>query len=453
MAKAPRASRAVQASTSASRSSTATREVGSARESELQRASAAYVQLQQQVGLDVREASALFDQARQSRLAWGDRIVTPLARQSHRCRGIVRRGRELVPLRPREQPAADRGARARAGDRRRRAARAGAYRARRRDRMPGRERRSAVNRERYRVACLVATVVLASCSRDAAPQASATPAAKVTAAVPEAALTTLTLTSEAQKRLGIETARAEHRTIARSRSVGGEIVPAGGAQITVTAPVAGTLGADSRMPAVGSHVEKGQVVLDAGAAGARRTRRAHRGRASRGGGGGASGDGGEARRARAATGAGRLGQSEGRRRSTGRSRRCGRGAEGGPGSTRAGCSTCERIGRDPARRAAYRLAPHLACDAGASRQCRRTVVRPRCPGDGLAACPTLRGRHRHHRSTSAGRSRAIGRAIRACGAWLPHRSPPRRRQMRRPPASTSFTASPIAIGHCIPDNA
>ena len=47
-------------------------------ESELQRASAAYVQLQQQVRLDVREASALFDQARQSRLAWADKIVTPL---------------------------------------------------------------------------------------------------------------------------------------------------------------------------------------------------------------------------------------------------------------------------------------------------------------------------------------------------------------------------------------
>ena len=118
-----------------------------------------------------------------------------------------------------------------------------------------------MNRERYQVACLVATVFLASCSRNAAPQASATPAAKVSAAVPEATLTTITLTGEAQKRLGIETARAEHRTIARTRSVGGEIVPAGGALITVTAPVAGTLGADSRVPAVGSHVEKGQIVL------------------------------------------------------------------------------------------------------------------------------------------------------------------------------------------------
>jgi cobalt-zinc-cadmium efflux system outer membrane protein len=45
---------------------------------ELQRASAAYVQLQQQVALEVREASAQLEQARQSRLAWQERIVRPL---------------------------------------------------------------------------------------------------------------------------------------------------------------------------------------------------------------------------------------------------------------------------------------------------------------------------------------------------------------------------------------
>lgn len=45
---------------------------------ELQRASAAYVALQQQVGLDVREASTLFEQARQSREAWRATLVTPL---------------------------------------------------------------------------------------------------------------------------------------------------------------------------------------------------------------------------------------------------------------------------------------------------------------------------------------------------------------------------------------
>jgi RND family efflux transporter MFP subunit len=118
-----------------------------------------------------------------------------------------------------------------------------------------------VNRLRSRIVCVVAAVLVASCGRDAPPPASTTPAAKVTAPVPEASLTTIKLTDDAQKRLGIETVAAEHRTIARTRSVGGEIVPAGGAQITVTAPVAGTLGAGSRPATVGVHVEKGQVVL------------------------------------------------------------------------------------------------------------------------------------------------------------------------------------------------
>ena len=62
-----------------------------------------------------------------------------------------------------------------------------------------------MNRQRWRMTCLVATVAMGSCGRDAAPPASAPAAAKVTAAVPETTLTTLTLTAEAQKRLGIET--------------------------------------------------------------------------------------------------------------------------------------------------------------------------------------------------------------------------------------------------------
>lgn len=107
----------------------------------------------------------------------------------------------------------------------------------------------------------IAIALAASCGRDPAPPAATPAAAKVTAPVPESALSTVKLTAEAQKRLGIETVVAEHRTIPRSRSVGGEIVPAGGAQITVTAPVAGTLGAGTRPAAVGEHVQRGQVVL------------------------------------------------------------------------------------------------------------------------------------------------------------------------------------------------
>jgi outer membrane protein, heavy metal efflux system len=83
-------------------------------QAELQRASAAYVLLQQQVGLDVREASALFDQARQSRLAWEDRIVTPLrdnlsdAEESYAAGEssylfVLENGRRLIDARVRER--------------------------------------------------------------------------------------------------------------------------------------------------------------------------------------------------------------------------------------------------------------------------------------------------------------------------------------------------------------
>jgi outer membrane protein, heavy metal efflux system len=83
-------------------------------QTELQRASAAYVLLQQQVGLDVREASARFDQARQSRLAWEDRIVTPLrdnlsdAEESYAAGEssylfVLENGRRLIDARVRER--------------------------------------------------------------------------------------------------------------------------------------------------------------------------------------------------------------------------------------------------------------------------------------------------------------------------------------------------------------
>ncbi len=90
--------------------------------------------------------------------------------------------------------------------------------------------------------------LLAACGPNAAPPAASAPAAKVTGAVPEAALATLTLTDAATTRLGIETAPVERRRIATTRSLGGEVLPAGGAQLTVTAPVAGTLSARRRLP-------------------------------------------------------------------------------------------------------------------------------------------------------------------------------------------------------------
>lgn len=103
--------------------------------------------------------------------------------------------------------------------------------------------------------------LLAACGPNAAPPAASAPAAMVTGAVPEAALATLTLTDAATTRLGIETAPVERRRIATTRSLGGEVLPAGGAQLTVTAPVAGTLSSDAPTPVVGAAVASGALVL------------------------------------------------------------------------------------------------------------------------------------------------------------------------------------------------
>ena len=111
-----------------------------------------------------------------------------------------------------------------------------------------------------RLLMLIPTL-FAACGPNAAPPAASAPAAKVTGAVPEAALATLTLTDAATMRLGIETAPVERRRIATTRSLGGEILPVGGAQVTVTAPVAGTLSAEAPAPLVGATVASGAPVL------------------------------------------------------------------------------------------------------------------------------------------------------------------------------------------------
>lgn len=108
---------------------------------------------------------------------------------------------------------------------------------------------------------ILAPALLAACGPKAAPPAASSPAARLTGAVPEAALATVTLTDAATARLGIETAQVERRRIATTRSLGGEILPAGGAQVTVTAPVAGTLSAEAPTPVVGATVASGAPVL------------------------------------------------------------------------------------------------------------------------------------------------------------------------------------------------
>ena len=74
---------------------------------ELQRAAAAYVAVQQQVALELREATAQFDQASQSVEAWRTTITSTARNQSHRRGTLVRARRHLLSLRAREQPPPD----------------------------------------------------------------------------------------------------------------------------------------------------------------------------------------------------------------------------------------------------------------------------------------------------------------------------------------------------------
>lgn len=77
----------------------------------------------------------------------------------------------------------------------------------------------------------------------------------------DAKLATITLTPQAEQRLGIETVPASLEPLPRSRTLAGEVVlPPDRAQM-VLSPVAGTLAAGSSVPAAGSAVDKGQILF------------------------------------------------------------------------------------------------------------------------------------------------------------------------------------------------
>jgi len=95
------------------------------------------------------------------------------------------------------------------------------------------------------------------------PETGSTPPATVAQTVHETDLNTITLTPEAEARLGIETAPAEIREIEQVRVLGGEVVVPFEREITVTAPVPGTvMGPPGQaIPATGALVRRGTVIL------------------------------------------------------------------------------------------------------------------------------------------------------------------------------------------------
>jgi len=103
-------------------------------------------------------------------------------------------------------------------------------------------------------------IAIAGCSSEADPAAKPAAPAHVEAPRPEAELTTVKLSADAVKRLGLETAVVKIDTAAATRSLGGEVTVPEGRLVTVSAPVAGTLSMVSGMQP-GSRVMRGAPLM------------------------------------------------------------------------------------------------------------------------------------------------------------------------------------------------
>jgi membrane fusion protein, heavy metal efflux system len=110
---------------------------------------------------------------------------------------------------------------------------------------------------------LTSSLVAAGCTKTTSDTPKPGAPAKVTRPSDESAIATVTLTSEAQKRLGITLATVEKKRIARHRTFGGivEIVP--GSALFAWTPVAGTVEAavQDDVPTPGRRVSAGQTVF------------------------------------------------------------------------------------------------------------------------------------------------------------------------------------------------
>ena len=91
----------------------------------------------------------------------------------------------------------------------------------------------------------------------------APPPATATKAVKESDLNIVTLTPEAEKRLGVVVAPVEQRAVNRSRFFGGQVTVPPGRAVVVSAPFAGTVAAPSgaKAPVAGGTVKQGQAVF------------------------------------------------------------------------------------------------------------------------------------------------------------------------------------------------
>jgi cobalt-zinc-cadmium efflux system membrane fusion protein len=113
----------------------------------------------------------------------------------------------------------------------------------------------------YQSLCLVILAVMAAgCSGSGSSPATHQAPATVEHPRTEAELSTVKLTGEAVKRLGIETVVVKTEAAAATRTLGGEIVVPEGRAVVVTAAVAGTL-TGAAAPRPGTRVRRGDRLM------------------------------------------------------------------------------------------------------------------------------------------------------------------------------------------------
>jgi membrane fusion protein, heavy metal efflux system len=108
------------------------------------------------------------------------------------------------------------------------------------------------------VIVIVATCAAGGCKSEST-AAKPAPPAKVANPVTEAQLSTVTLSREAEGRLGIQLADAVVESVLRTRTAGGEVIAPPGRSVVVTAPMAGTVRGQALRP--GTRVSSGQAVF------------------------------------------------------------------------------------------------------------------------------------------------------------------------------------------------
>jgi len=99
-----------------------------------------------------------------------------------------------------------------------------------------------------------------ACDR-APPGATPPPPAVASTHADEGALASVTLTPEAEARLGITLASVERRAVPTTRRVPGEVIAPPGRTVTISAPVPGLVVAVDGLPPAGSRVTRGQPLV------------------------------------------------------------------------------------------------------------------------------------------------------------------------------------------------